>query len=343
MLLRIKPLLLIFSLTVVASLQAKDLPNILWLTSEDNSPFLGCYGDELANSPNIDRLAKEGILFEKAYSNAAVCAPARTTLILGMYPTSLGAEHMRSEAEVPSHIQHYPHYLKKAGYYCTNNSKTDYNLDHANNGWDESSSKAHYRNRPKDSPFFAIFNYTTTHESRLHPKRHTVPMGADPEKVRVPAYIPDTETSRERIAVYYNRIHEMDKQIGERLDELEEAGLADDTIVFYYSDHGGAMPRSKRFIYESGTRVPLVVRFPKKWAHLSPFQAGSKTTEMVGFVDFAPTLLSLAGLKIPEHMHGRAFLGEQRSPETEYTYLFRARADECLDFKRGLTDGRYRY
>lgn len=336
-------LLLVVILTSIAQADHGERPNILWLTSEDNSPFLGCYGDEIANSPNIDKLAAEGVVFDRAYSNAAVCAPARTTLILGMYPTSLGAEHMRSEAPIPSFAKFYPHYLKQAGYYCVNNSKTDYNLAEHTSDWDESSKNAHWKNRPDGKPFFAIFNDTTTHESRLHPKRHTIPLGADPDKVRVPAYLPDTPTTRNRIATYYNRIEEMDRHVGERLKELEEAGLSDNTIVFYFSDHGGVMPRSKRFLYDSGTRVPLVVRIPKRWARLSPFKAGTRTDETVGFIDFAPTLLSIAGAKIPTHMQGRAFMGSQRSQETEYAYLFRGRADERIDFKRGLANGRYRY
>lgn len=336
---RILALLIVFSAAVVA----EDRPNILWITSEDNSPYIGCYGDPLAKTPHIDQMARDGVLYRNAYSTAAVCAPARTTLILGMYAPTLGAEHMRSQAPLPDFIKSYPKYLQEAGYYTTNNSKKDYNLDQDLPGWDESSSNAHWKNRPEGKPFFAIFNTTMTHESRLHPSRHTFPLGADPAKVHVPAYLPDTPTVRNRIATYYHRIAAMDEFVGERLRELEDAGLADDTIVFYYSDHGGVMPRSKRFIYDSGTHVPLVIRFPKKWAHLSPNKAGTETKELVGFVDFAPTVLSLAGATIPKHMQGHAFLGEQRTQEAEYAYLFRARADERIDFKRGLTDGRYRY
>jgi len=336
---RILALLMLIS----SSAFAQDVPNILWITSEDNSPYIGCYGDKLAKTPNIDNLAKDGVLYRNAYSTAAVCGPARTTLILGMYPPSLGAEHMRSQAPLPSFVKLYPQYLQEAGYYTTNNSKKDYNIDQNLPGWNESSPKAHWNNRPEGKPFFAIFNTNMTHESRLHPSRHTFPLGADPAKVRVPAYLPDTPTTRNRIVTYYHRIAEMDTYVGERLQELEDAGLAENTIVFYYSDHGGVMPRSKRFIYRSGTHVPLVIRFPEKWAHLSPNKAGSQTTELVGFVDFAPTLLSLVGAKIPKHMQGHAFLGEQRTQKAEYAYTFRARADERIDFKRGVTDGRYNY
>ncbi len=323
---------------------AADRPNILWITSEDNSPdYLGPYGNPHANTPTLDRLAAEGVVYERAYANAAVCGPARTVLITGTYPPTFGGEHMRSQVPLPSQMKIYPQYLREAGYYTTNNSKQDYNIDQNTPGWDESSRNAHWKNRPQGKPFFAIFNTNLTHESCLHPSRHTVEAKVPLDKIRVPAYLPDTETTRERISAYYTRIQEMDSYMADRVKELENAGLLDDTIIFYYSDHGGIMPRSKRFIYDSGTHVPLIVRVPRKWAHLMPHKSGSRTTEIVSFVDFAPTLLSLVGADIPEYMQGRAFLGEKRSPAPEYAYTFRARADERIDFKRGVTDGKYNY
>ncbi len=338
--LRALALFLVFSLSAFAA----DRPNILWITSEDNSPdYIGAFGDPHGMTPTIDRLAKEGVAYDNAYSNAAVCGPARTTLILGMYPPSIGGEHMRSQAPLPSHIKIYPHYLSEAGYYCTNNHKQDYNIAQDTPGWAESSNKAHWKNRPEGKPFFAIFNTTVTHESALHSRKYDGKFGIPPDEVQVPAYIPDTQEARERIATYYSRIHDMDNFVAARLKELEDVGLADDTIVFYYSDHGGIMPRSKRFVYDSGTHVPLVIRFPKKWVHLSPHAAGTRTDEIVGFVDFAPTLLSLADAKIPDHMQGRAFLGKKRGKAPEYAYTFRARADERIDFKRGVTDGKFNY
>lgn len=334
----------LLSLVICFTVSAADRPNILWITSEDNSPdYLGCYGDPHGTTPTIDNLAKNGVLYKHAYSNAAVCGPARTTLITGMYPPSFGGEHMRSQAALPSHIKIYPEYLRDAGYYTTNNSKQDYNIDQDTPGWDESSRNAHWKNRPAGKPFFAIFNTTVTHESSLHPRKNTLGPGAPIDEVRVPAYLPDTRLAREHIANYYTRIQEMDQFVAKQLKDLKDAGLAEDTIVFYYSDHGGIMPRSKRFIYDSGTHVPLVIHFPKKWAHLSPHKAGTQTEERVGFVDFAPTLLSLIGAEIPDHMQGRAFLGEKRSPAPEYAYTFRARADERIDFKRGVTDGKFNY
>ncbi len=328
---------------LLATAATAEKPNILWIVSEDNSPYIGCFGDPLANTPAIDALAADGVIYRNTYANAAVCGPARTALITGVYPPSFGGEHMRSQAALPAFMKIYPKYLQDAGYYTTNNSKQDYNIDQNTPGWDESSRNAHWKNRPKGKPFFAIFNTNLTHESSMHPSRNTVKAHVDLAKVRVPAYLPDTETTRERISAYYTRIHEMDQFVAKYLKEIEDAGLADDTIVFYYSDHGGVMPRSKRFIYNSGTNVPLVVRVPKKWAHLTPHAPGSETDERVGFVDFAPTLLSLVGTDIPKHMQGRAFLGEKRSAAPEYAYTFRARADERIDFKRGVTDGRYNY
>ncbi|MCB1123777.1 MAG: sulfatase-like hydrolase/transferase, partial [Verrucomicrobiae bacterium] len=212
---------------------AADKPNILWIVSEDNSLYINCFGDKLAKTPNIDGLAADGVRYKMAYSNAAVCAPARTTLILGMYPPSVGGEHMRSQVPLPGFIKSYAKYLQEAGYYTTNNSKKDYNLDQDFPGWDESSNNAHWKNRPAGKPFFAIFNTSDTHESRLHPSRHTFPLGADPAAVHVPAYLPDTPTVRNRIATYYHCISVMDDFVGEKLKELEDAGLAEDTIVFY--------------------------------------------------------------------------------------------------------------
>ncbi len=331
-------------LAVAVTVIAADRPNIVWITSEDNSPdYLGPYGNPHANNPTLDRLAAEGVVYEHAYANGAVCGPARTVLITGAYPYTFGGEHMRSQVPLPRSMKIYPQYLREAGYYTTNNSKQDYNIDQNTPGWDESSRNAHWKNRPKGKPFFAIFNTNLTHESCLHPSRNTVEAKIPLDRIRVPAYLPDTETVRERISAYYTRIHEMDSYMGDRIAELEDAGLLEDTIVFYYSDHGGIMPRSKRFIYDSGTHVPLIVRVPEKWAHLIPHKAGSRAKEIVGFVDFAPTLLSLVGADIPIHMQGRAFLGEKRSPAPQYAHTFRARADERIDFKRGVTDGKFNY
>lgn len=317
-------------------------PNILWLVSEDNIPILGCYGEPLARTPNLDRLAKEGILYEKAYCVAPVCAPTRSSIITGCYTTSIGTQHMRSSRALPEGFRFFPEYLRDAGYYCTNNAKTDYNTSTDFSGvWNESSRKAHYSNRAKGQPFFAIFNHETTHESCLHKR---LPLTTDPAKVVVPAYLPDNAETRADIAQYHDQISKMDAQIGEKLRALEEAGLAEDTIVFYYGDNGGVLPRSKRFMYESGLHNPLIVRFPKKYQHLAPHKPGTHTKELVSWIDLAPTVLSIAGVAPqPAHLQGQAFAGPARAKAREYAYQSRDRMDERYDMSRAVTDGRYRY
>lgn len=313
-----------------------DLPNILWLTSEDNGPELGCYGDQYAETPNIDALAARGLRFTNCWSNAPVCAPARTTIISGMWPTSLGAQHMRSQVALPKNAVLYPQVLKQAGYYCTNNSKEDYNLDTPKTLWDESSNKAHWRNRSDGQPFFAIFNFTISHESKIRNQPHD--LVHDPDDVIVPPFHPDLPEIRRDWAQYYDRLTEMDALVGKRLAELEEAGLADDTIVFYYGDHGTGMPRGKRWLYQTGLHVPLIVHVPERFQHLvGPSQTpGSTVDELVGFIDLAPTLCSLIQQPIPECYQGRAFLGPNRQPEPKVMIGFRDRMDERYDCSRAV-------
>lgn len=325
--------------------RSPDRPNILWITSEDNSPYLGCYGDPLAHTPNLDRLAAEGVRYRHAFANAPVCSSARTTLITGMYASSLGAQHHRSRVRIPEMFPLYPVCLREAGYYCTNNSKTDYNLANAGQPWDESSPKAHYKNRRPGQPFFAIFNLTTSHESQVAPKPGKDP-GAyrvPPGKIVLPPYHPDTPEIRLDWANYYDQMTRLDEQVGGLLAELEKAGLAGETIVFYYSDHGGALPRGKRNLHDSGTRVPLVIRFPAKWAHLAPAPPGAWVDRLVSFVDFPATLLSLGGAAIPGNYEGRAFLGEQKAAPREHVFLYRGRMDERYDTARAIRDRQFRY
>ncbi|MEZ6065348.1 MAG: sulfatase [Planctomycetaceae bacterium] len=325
--------------------RAADRPNVLWITSEDNGPQLGCYGDEYAVTPNIDALAAKSCRYLHCWSNAPVCAPARTTIITGMYPTSLGAEHMRSMVKLPEHIRLYPQYLRSIGYYCTNNSKTDYNVESVEQVWDDSSNRAHWKNRPEGTPFFAVFNHTISHESQIRNKIDDADRIHDPAKVRVPAYHPDTPEVRKDWAQYYDRITMMDKLVGKTLQELEQAELAEDTIVFYYGDHGSGMPRSKRMPYNSGLHVPLLVHIPEKWKVLATPDCvmGGTSDRLVSFVDLAPTLLSLCACEIPTHMQGHAFLGPQASEPQPYIYGFRGRMDERIDMMRSVTDGRYVY
>ena len=321
----------------------EERPNILWITSEDHGPEMGCYGDKFATTPNVDALAKKGMIFELAWSCAPVCAPARTTIITGMYPPSIGAQHMRSMVQAPDFVKFYPTFLRDRGYYCTNNSKEDYNARSGDKGWNESSGKGHYKNRKPGQPFFAIFNSTVSHESRLRSKYDS--LMHDPDKVRIPAYHPDNAESRRDWARYYDIVTAADEIAGKHLAELDKAGLTDETIVFYYGDHGSGMSRSKRWTYNSGLSVPIVVYFPPKWQHLAPaeYKTGGKSDRLVNFVDLAPTLLSLAGVKPPEWMQGHAFAGRFQRPKPKYMFGFRGRMDARYDFIRTVTDGQYQY
>ncbi len=326
-----------------SSFSAESAPNIIWLTSEDHGPHMGCYGDTFATTPNIDALAAKGMLFKHAWSNGPVCAAARTTMISGLYPASTGGEHMRSMVALPKGKKMYPQFLRESGYYCTNNSKEDYNLTKPEGVWDESSAKSHWKNRKDGQPFFAIFNETCSHESQLRKRPHTAIH--DPAKVRVPAYHPDSPEVRQDWAQYYDTVTEADASAGERLAELAAAGIAEETIVFYFADHGSGMSRNKRWPSNSGLQVPMVVYFPKKWQHLAPkeYSAGAKSDRLVSFVDLAPTLLSLIGVQPPEWMQGHAFAGKFQTELQPFVYGFRGRMDERYDTVRSVTDGRFVY
>ena len=320
-----------------------ERPNVLWLTCEDTGPQLGCYGDRYAVTPQLDTLARRALRYENAWSNAPVCAPARTTIISGMYPPSTGSEHMRSMTRLPASFRMFPSYLREGGYYCTNNVKEDYNLAHTGQVWDESSKDAHYKNRKPGQPFFAVFNNTITHESQIRKRPHT--LRHDPREVRLPAYHPDTPEVRRDWAQYYDNITTMDVWVGEQLRELDTAGLARDTIVFFFGDHGSGMPRSKRWPYNSGLHVPLLVHIPEKFRNLGPkdYRAGGSSRRLVSFVDLAPTVLSLAGIKRPDYYQGHAFLGSHTAAEQPYLYGFRGRMDERYDMVRSVRNQRYVY
>ena len=325
------------------SAPAQNRPNILWLSSEDNGPALGAYGDRYADTPALDRLAERGQIYLNAWSNAPVCAPARTAIITGMYPTATGSQHMRSRVRLPDGIPLFPQLLREAGYYATNNAKEDYNVEKPGQVWDESSSDAHWRNRPDGAPFFAVFNFGISHESRIRQRPHEAVH--DPAGVRVPAYHPDTPEVRRDWAQYYDRMTEMDRQVGARLAELEAAGLADETIVVYFGDHGVGLPRGKRSVLNSGLRVPLIIYVPPRFRALAgdAYTAGAATPHLAAFVDFAPTMLSLAGIRPPDHMQGHAMLGPYREPPPDYLHGFRGRMDERYDLVRAVRDDRYLY
>jgi arylsulfatase A-like enzyme len=336
---------------------AADRPNILWITSEDNAAsWLGCYGNKDAQTPRLDKLATEGLRFTRAYANAPVCAVARSTILNGVHAVTQGTHHMRSRYPIPADITPYVTAMRAAGYYCTNHTKTDYNFRGNDSAlWDDGSNKAHYRNRPDGKPFLAVINLQETHESSLFPdkmaasrKRGIIPEKPrlDPASLTLPPYLPDLPEIRSDMAIYHDNVSAMDREVGRILDQLEKDGLAGNTIVFYYSDHGGVLPRGKRYLEDSGTRVPLIIRIPEKWRNLSPFASGNAVDELVSFVDFAPTLLSLAGIEsIPRAMQGRPFLGSLRrdSPADDMVYLSADRFDEIPGMRRAITDGRWKY
>jgi uncharacterized sulfatase len=327
-----------------AQAQPKRQPNILWITCEDMSPQLGCYGYPEARTPHLDKLAAQGVRFTHAFASYPVCAPARSSLITGLYPNSLGSHHMRSKAPLPEGVRPFTAYLREAGYYCSNNQKEDYNFDKPADTWDESSGKAHWRNRTeKDQPFFAVFNFTVTHESQIgkldsqRASEYRPDPPHDPDKATPPPFYPDTEVIRQYWAHYYDLITAMDMQAGEILAQLEEDGLAENTIVFFYSDHGAGIVRGKRWLYDTGLHVPLIVRWP------GVLEPGSVREDLVSFVDFAPTVLSLVNLPIPSAMQGKAFLGASAQDPREYIYAARDRMDERYDCCRGVRDKRYKY
>ncbi|MFW5973486.1 MAG: sulfatase-like hydrolase/transferase [Bacteroidota bacterium] len=326
-------------------------PNILWISVEDIGPYLGAYGDDQAQTPVLDRLAEQGMTFTRAFTTAGVCAPSRAAIITGMHQSAFGAHHMRVTHEAPGlptpylvvpppYVKTFTEYLRAAGYYTTNNAKTDYQFGRGPRqpltAWDESGPEAHWRNAPEGQPFFSVINLMTTHESQLwaDPDR---PLTVDPSDVEVPPYYPDTPTVRRDIARQYSNIARMDEQVGSILSELEAAGLAQSTVVFFWSDHGGALPRGKRWIYDSGIHVPLIVRWPGVVAPNSVFD------ELVSLVDLGPTVLSIAGIDVPGHMHGRPFLGAKKTAPREYVYAARDRHDEAYDMVRAVRDRRYKY
>lgn len=320
-------------------------PNILWITAEDISPALGCYGDPQAITPNIDSLAQEGIVYTQVYASAPICAPARSALITGIHATTTGTQHLRSEIPVPGSLKILPEYLREAGYYTTNNSKTDYNFDPSGR-WDENSGEAHWKNRPEGTPFFSVFNYGMTHEGNTNKFNSREIEGVksyhDPAKAHLPPYFPDTKEMRTIWAHAYDLITKFDIQVGKHVQELKEAGELDNTIIFVFSDHGFGLPRYKRWCYKSGVSVPLVVYIPDKYQDLFNTQKGTKNDLLVSFVDFTPAVMTLAGLEPEPLMQGVSFAGNE-PVKNEFVYAARSRADDVYDVCRLVSDGKYVY
>lgn len=360
----------IFTLMISAQKKEVKKPNILWITCEDISPTLSFYGDPTAKTPNLDALAKESLIFDNSFATTGVSAPSRSAIITGMLPTSIGTMHMRTgndvqawgkenyenpakdsqgnavldltgkpiieySAVIPENIKCFTEYLRAAGYYCTNNAKTDYQFAAPQSAWDENSGKAHWRNAPKGMPFFSVFNINDTHESKIWEHRN-LPMTVDPKTVKLPPYYPDNEVVRNDVARHYSNVEMMDKKVGEIIEQLKKDGLYDNTIIFFYSDHGGPLPRQKREIFDSGLRTPLLIHFPSG-------ENKGRTSQMVSYVDLAPTVLSLAEIKPPQYMDGKAFLGKFKTSERKVIYGTSDRFDEFTDRIRAVRDQQFLY
>lgn len=334
------------------SLLSAERPNILWLSAEDISPHLGCYGDPHAITPFLDSLAADGIRYTNAFTTAGVCAPNRSGIITGMYQTSLGTQHMRCQAKLPAHIKPFTTYLRNSGYYCTNNSKQDYQFVAPKGTWDESSSKAHWKNRPADTPFFAVFNFVGCHESGIanSSKYQSVTKVLQEDQRQnakelstFPPYYPRTPAALEDWKRNYELITALDYWCESHVQALKDAGLYEDTIIFFWSDHGVGLPRAKRWLYDSGTHIPLIVHIPPKFRHLTDAKPGAVTDQLVSSIDLGPTVLHLAGAELPHHMQGQPFLGIDPPSARGYVYGARDRMDERYDIIRMVRDKRYKY
>lgn len=326
-------------------------PNILWLVAEDLSPIIPPFGDNTVATPNLTRLANEGIRYTHVFSPSGVCAPSRAALATGMYPGRIGAQHMRTNNNAPmpegvpayealpgAEVKMHSEYFRRAGYYTSNNAKEDYQFNKPVTAWDESSREAHWRNREPGQPFFSIFNFGITHESQVWTQADNPLRIAEDLDVPIPPYLPDTPLAVDDVRTVYSNIVRMDEQVGNILQQLEEDGLLDNTIIFWYADHGGPLPRQKRLLYDSGMHVPMIVRFPDQW------RAGETDDQLISFVDFKSTILSLAGIEPPAYADGRAFLGEYaNSPQRDYVHGAADRFDKQYNAVRAVRDHRFKY
>jgi N-sulfoglucosamine sulfohydrolase len=340
--------LVIFAISANLVQGAEDRPNILWITSEDNGiAWCSCYGGTNAKTPNIDQLAGEGFLYTHCFDNAAVCAPTRSTWITGILAVSNGTQPMRSRNKIPENIRYYPDLLREAGYFVSNHRKTDFNIGGRpdDSCWDSAEGANAWRKRKEGQPFFSVVNIGSSHEGRAQTTTEKLLKAKlDTSHIELYSYHPDLPIIKKNYALYAQRIQGMDKTVSKILDELKRDGLYEDTIIIYCSDHGGVMPRSKRFLYSSGIHCPLVIRIPEKYKELYPAERpGMKVDRLVSFVDMPKTWLSLAGAEIPSSFQGTVFLGKGMEPEPRYHFGFRERADERLDCVRMMRDKRFAY
>lgn len=334
-------------------------PNILWITMEDTSPhFIGCYGDKNARTPNIDRLAREGVRFTNAYATGSVCSSSRSTIFTGARTYEMGTGNHRSQYPVPEFIKGFPYYMKEVGYFTSNCGKKDYNFADIErkkrDAWTKDG-KVGWWNREEGQPFFCVFNQNDSHQSRTMSKpfdwyEKNVLSSLGPEQMirddqfEMPPFLKDSPEMRKQFARVYNSIKLTDVRIGELLKKLEDDGLRDDTILFFYADHGEGIPRAKQNGINMSYQVPFIISVPEKWKHLSPWGTGGVTTdELISFEDLAPTLISLAGGSIPEHMKGRILMGANRTPPTDHLVFSADRCDNGIGLMRGVSDGDYFY
>ena len=348
-----KPFIPIVTILSIVTASFAEKPNIVWISCEDISPHIACFGDPHAITPNLDRLATEGVRYTHTFTTAGVCAPCRSGIITGMYQTTLGTQHMRGNARLPDQIVPFPAYLRQAGYYTSNNSKQDYQFETPKGVWDESSGRAHWRKRKdKDQPFFSVFNFTGCHESGIagEAKYRSVTEVLDPSQRQdayalstFPPYYPDTPRAREDWKRNYELITAMDHWAGELIAQLKEDGLYDNTVIFFWSDHGVGLPRGKRWLYDSGTRVPLIVRIPESLRIGGQGSEGMISQQLISSIDFGPTVLNLAGVDVPDHIQGRPFLGPNAAAARDYVFGARDRMDERYDIIRMARDQRFKY
>lgn len=352
-------MMLLLSFAAISSYKKEEKPNILWITLEDTSPqFLAPYGGKLLTTPTLDALGREGVIFNHAYATGAVCSPSRNTIITGCTTEALGTGNHRSKQSIPDFIKGFPYYLQKAGYYTTNNSKTDYNIKDEKafiqQTWNESSNSAGWWNRANKQPFFAVFNYISCHQSRtmslpwLAYQEMILDQLPDslqfsPEEVEVPPFLNDSHKMRKHLSRVPNSLRKTDLEIQELLQRLENDGLKENTIIFIYADHGEGIPRGKTHSIGFGHRVPFYIWFPEKYKHLSPWGTQVVTEELISLEDLAPTILSLTGCEIPLYMKGRPFIGKKRKSPRKYVYGSRNRLDETPGLERTVFDGRFVY
>ena len=365
--LNLRIIILVFFLTYSCSKNSQKPLNVVWISCEDMGPILGSYGNDIIKTPNLDKLASEGVRYTNAYSTVGVCAPSRFSIITGMYPARLGAHNMRTgdyhnyktpeevshrknigvidkegknipEYEVvpPTHVKPFTEILRTKGYYCANNFKCDYQFNAPFTAWDEVSSTVSYRDAPKDKPFFYVWNTLLTHESRIW-ERSNQPLTVNPEDIIIPSYFPDIPEVRNDIARKYSNIEAMDKKVGELMNQLEEDGMLDNTIIMFWSDHGGNLLRQKRAVGNSGLNIPLIIRYPNK------MDAGKVDERIVSLMDLGPTVLSLLNIEPPKHYDGKAIAGSYEDIPREYAFGTADRFDESTDMQRSVLDGRYVY